>query len=451
MLNLLLDTDSYKIGHHKMFHPGVENMQYHLLSRGGPFDNIVFFGLEHFLVNLMGPAVTPSEIDEAERIINAHLGPGAFPREKWEHIWDEHDGFLPLSIHALPEGTVVNPWQPLLTVEATCPKCAWLPGYIETHLERLWYPVTIATQSRWMRQLIKTYIEATSDGDMAFDFRLHDFGGRSYTSHEAAGIGGAAHLAVGWQGTDTVAALAFIKDTYSTLKPGTDEDVFPAFSVPASEHSVVGTWGQGNERDYLGHLLANYPTGILSVVADTYDYYAFVRDLVCDQYKDDILKRDGVFVVRPDSGHFAEILPWTFNTMWDAFGGTTNSKGYKVLNPKVRVILGDGINRETLELVLECVAQANFSIENLVLGCGSGLIQRGITRDTLKMAYKANWALINGEDTAVYKDPVTDPGKKSLRGYLDPELHGLVPVFYNGNAVNEETPNFNDIRKRCAV
>ncbi len=453
-MNLILATDSYKVAHDRLDAPGTTNMQYHLIPRGGNYENIVVFGIRGLLKKFEGSVVSRRDVDYAEARINAHLGPGAFNRAKWEHIVSDHGGYLPVKINALPEGTIVKAGTPILTVEATCPKCFWLPGHLETMITRnIWYPTSVATRSRLMKKYLKKLrlecgapVDGPTEGGLVF--QLHDFGGRSYTSDESARTGGAAHLTQFW-GTDTIDAVDYVYQTYG-FEPS-------AFSVYAAEHSVRTTFGgPEGEEAYIEHMLQVVPNGIVSIVGDTFNIYNFT-ELLCTKYKDQIMKRGnicapdgtviqpGTVVLRPDSGEPRTIVPWMLRRLWESYGGTTNAAGFKVLDSHVRVIQGDGIKEHTLYPILASIMAAGFSIENVVFGCGTGLMQEGLTRDTLKWAYKGNWAIVGGVEVAMFKEPVTDKGKTSLKGYLNVGR----TVFENGKIMVEES--FPEIRERCKV
>ena len=228
-LNRILLTDSYKVSHHVQYPPGTEYLYSYWESRGGLHPETVFFGLQYLLNEYMREPVTMDEIDYADERFKLHFGNGqVFNRAGWEHIVNKHGGFLPLRIKAVPEGTVVPTRNVMLTVENTDPAVPWLTNYMETLLCQLWYPTTVATISREIKKNIGRYLEET--GDLAgLPFKLHDFGFRGVSSVESAGIGGAAHLAVGFMGTDTMQALEVAFNHYDEPMAG--------FSIPAAEHS----------------------------------------------------------------------------------------------------------------------------------------------------------------------------------------------------------------------
>ena len=105
----------------------------------------------------------------------------------------------------MPEGLSIPTHCPLLTIVNTDPECFWLTNYLETLLVQVWYPMTVCTNSREQKKIIKRYLEETGDVNL-LDFKLHDFGFRGVSSVETSALGGAAHL-VNFKGTDTMSAL----------------------------------------------------------------------------------------------------------------------------------------------------------------------------------------------------------------------------------------------------
>ena len=212
--NLILKTDSYKVTHWKQYPPGSEYVYSYYESRGGETTKTVFFGLQYYLKKyLEGKVVTNQMIDEAQIFFDGHFGrDDVFNVKGWEHIVDVHDGRLPITIKAVPEGSLVNTLTPLMTVENTDPELPWLTNYLETILCELWYPITVATQSYNTKQTILRYLDETGTPDDV-GFKLHDFGFRGSTSQESAGIGDAAHL-VNFVGTDTLVGIKMLQDYY---------------------------------------------------------------------------------------------------------------------------------------------------------------------------------------------------------------------------------------------
>ena len=308
-----------------------------------------------------------------------------------------------------------------------------------------------------MKQIYLSYLEKTGDPSL-IDYKMHDFGFRGSTSIESAGIGGAAHL-VNFRGTDTIQALRVARKYYDERMAGG--------SVAATEHSTMTAFGAEHEVEANEHQLKAYPKGTLSIVSDSYDIYNACREILGNQLKELVLARDGVTVVRPDSGYPPEVVVRCLNILGNAFGYMVNAKGYKVLHPKVRLIQGDGVDLDMEMQVLESITDAGWSADNLTMGSGGGLLQK-VNRDTCKFAFKCSAVQVRGEWRDVMKNPVTDPGKRSKAGRLalvkengsyrtirqeEAEEQGLSnelkPVFRNGELLVDQT--FAQIRSRAQI
>lgn len=462
-MNFLLRTDSYKFTHWKQYPPKTARIYSYLESRGGMFDNTVFFGLQYYLKQyLEGPRFTKADIDEADEFCRQHLGSALFNRDGWTRLFEKHQGILPVRIKAVPEGKVVPLHNVLATIENTDPEFPWLTNYLETLLLKVWYPTTVATLSREIKKIIGGFLERTGDPSL-LPFKLHDFGYRGVSSEETAAIGGAAHL-VNFQGTDTVAGILLLQDHYSAKS-------MPGFSIPASEHSTITAWGKENELAAYRNMLHAYPTGTVACVSDSYDIYNACEKLWGEMLKTDILHRNGTLVIRPDSGDPVTVLTKVLEILGEKFGYETNSKGYRVLPPYVRVIQGDGVNMFTIQnMLFQLTKFSGWSADNLAFGMGGALLQQ-LNRDTQKFAFKCSAAQIAGEWRPVFKDPITDPGKNSKHGRLalvqleagqfrtlenvdarNDDLGGedhLVTVFENGKIM--VTYDLESIRERAAV
>ena len=459
--NPILATDSYKIGHAAMYPEGTTAIySYFEARKGAALPETVFFGLQALLDRFLTQPVTQADLDEAVELTNAHFGAPLLNVEGWQRIIDVHGGKLPLRIKAVPEGTVVPINNVMMTVENTDPELPWLTNFVESLLTHVWYPSTVASVSRSVKQVMAKYLDVTAENRDALTFMLHDFGYRGVSSHESAEMGGAGHL-LNFRGTDTLPAMTMLLDHY-------DADLADlAFSVPATEHSVMTALGERGEPGVISQLLANYPTGILSVVADSYDYYRFVDEFVGVVFREQILAREGRFVVRPDSVTKDHPTPealveWTLHSLWRTIGGTTNSKGYKVLDDHVRVLWGDGIGPAGIERIMEVATAAGFSVENLVFGMGGGLLQK-INRDTQRFAFKCSARRDENGWHDVWKKPL-DISKASKAGRMSliPYDHSVTTVawpnaaedllqvvFENGEVVSRST--LAEARERAEV
>lgn len=407
--NICWLTDSYKVSHYKQYPPGTTRVYSYFESRhGAVHPQTTFFGLQYWLKQyLVGSVVTQEKILQAERLFNAHFGGQVFNRGGWEYILKQHGGRLPIEIKAIPEGTVVSDSNVLMTVENTDPNAFWLTNYLETLLVQVWYPSTVATQSRAMKKVILQSLTKTGDPGL-IDFKLHDFGFRGVTCPEQAAIGGAAHL-VNFQGTDNVAGLVLLSEFYHEPCAG--------FSIPAAEHSTITSWGKDHEVDACRNMLTQYPAGLVATVSDSYDIFNCCANIWGGVLRRDVLARDGVLVVRPDSGDPPAVVVKVLEILGEKFGCTTNAKGYQVLHPKVRVIQGDGIDFKMLSRILDAMQQAQWSADNISFGSGGGLLQK-LNRDTQRFAFKCSSVTVGDEQRDVFKQPITDSGKRSKAGRL---------------------------------
>ncbi len=449
MTNIILLTDAYKATHWKQYPKDTKRVYSYFESRGGKFDETLFYGLQILLIKyLEGQVLEQWMIDEADAFLSEVFGVDYFNKEGWQYILDTYDGRLPVRIKAVKEGSVVPTRNVLMTIENTDDNVPWLTNFLETLLVQVWYPTTVATLSYEVKKLGQAFAEKTSDNPVS-PFLLNDFGFRGVSSVESAGIGGSAHL-VSFLGTDTLEGIRYAKTYYNAEACG--------FSVMATEHSTTTIYGRDNELSAYEAFLDACPSGLLSVVSDSYNLYQAI-EWFGTKLRDKILSREGKFVVRPDSGDPVEVSLRCVQMLDAYFGSTVNSKGYKVLNPKVGVIYGDGINYYSIQLILENLERNGYAIDNIVFGMGGGLLQQ-VDRDTQKFAFKCSAALIGDEWVDVYKDPVTDNGKHSKRGRLnlvknelgeyvttsyrvcgDDELH---TVFENGFLTNRL--KFDDIK-----
>ncbi|PYE53526.1 nicotinamide phosphoribosyltransferase [Deinococcus yavapaiensis KR-236] len=407
--NFILDTDSYKASHFLQYPAGMTRLFSYLESRGGKYPYTRFFGLQYLLGRYFTQRVTPEMVEEAKDVFEAHGEP--FPYEGWMTIATELGGRLPLEIRAVPEGSVVPNHNALMTVTNTDDRFPWLVGWVETQLLRVWYPTTVATQSHFIKAILRKALEQSADDPEAeLPFKLHDFGSRGVSSRESAGIGGLAHL-TNFLGSDTVEALRCGRNYYGAS--------MAAFSIPAAEHATITTWGQAHEVDAYRNMIRQFgkPGALYAVVSDSYDLKRAIVEHWGTTLRDEVLASGATLVVRPDSGDPAAMVRMAVNALAAKFGTTTNAKGYKVLRG-VRVIQGDGVQEDSIKEVLAAVMNDGFSASNVTFGMGGALLQM-VNRDTQKFAYKASAAVVDGEYRPVYKDPVTDPGKRSKDGVLD--------------------------------
>lgn len=460
MTNLILATDSYKHSHFLQYPPEARVISAYAEARANDFsDEVLFFGLQPFLIDYLGQPITAADIGEAEALGTAHGVP--FNRAGWDMILTDHAGYLPVEIAALPEGTVAPIGVPLLQVANTDPRLPWLATFIETALLRaIWYPTTVATLSWKCKAIIRAGLERTSDDPVGqLPFKLHDFGARGVSSGESAGLGGMAHL-VNFMGTDTLEGILAARRYYGADMPG--------FSIPAAEHSTMTSWGRAREVAAYENMLDAFDGEgrLVAVVSDSYDLDKAVTDIWGRALRDKVQTRQGTLVVRPDSGDPVTTPLRTVERLWEIFGGTINAKGFRVLDPHVRVIQGDGMTIASITRLIEAMITADFAIDNIAFGMGGGLLQQ-VNRDTLRFAMKANAMQDNqGCWHDVAKAPATDPAKGSKPGrqavvrvdgqlravrmdIIDPAENQMRTVWRNGELTVRDS--FEAIRERSQL
>jgi nicotinamide phosphoribosyltransferase len=365
-------------------------------------------GLQYIVkANFAGKVFTPEDIEEARQFAHQHFSgnPKCFNYEGWKSLYAGHGGVLPLRIKAVKEGSVVAAQNAIVTIENTDPEFYWLTNWAETVLLQVWYPVTVATLSRAIKQILGEALVRTGDPAL-LDSKLHDFGFRGVSSRESAAIGGAAHL-FNFLGTDNLAAIELLRQYYAADMPG--------FSIPASEHSTITAWGREHEVEAYENMLDNAPEGVVACVSDSYNIFDAVRNLWGGQLRDKVMQRNGVLVIRPDSGDAIAVLEQLFNIAAEQFGYQVNRKGWKVISPQVRFIQGDGVNYYTIQNMISQLTRKGWSMDNWSFGMGGALLQQ-VNRDTLRFALKCSAIDIHGRWHDVYKQPVTDPGKDSRAG-----------------------------------
>ena len=408
--NLILDVDSYKVTHFNQYPQNTKKLYAYIEARNLNSEELIFFGLQAFIKKYLLNPITQDDIDEAEKFLLSHIG--VFNRDDWEYILNEHGGFLPIEIKSLDEGTVTNKKIPLLDITNTDEKVPWLVTYIETALLRsLWYPSSVATISREIKKIIFRYLDDTcTNFDDQLPFKLHDFGARGVSSYESSRIGGAAHL-LNFLGSDTVEGAMFLKDYYD----GTDI----SYSIPASEHSTITAWGKDNENKAHENIINQFllEGKVIASVIDSYNTFETASKTISSELKEKIINSKGTLVVRPDSGKLPDTIIELLNTLSseENFGYTLNSKGYKELPSYIRVIQGDGVDKNSIEDILISMKENNYSAANITFGMGGALLQK-LDRDTYSFAMKVS-AIHDGNTWKdVYKEPSNDKTKNSRRG-----------------------------------
>lgn len=436
--NILLNTDSYKLSHFGFEEPGTTKMVSYIEARnGGEYDQTIFFGLQYFIRKYLSTKITAKMIDQAAAFAEAHGVP--FNRKGAEYIVNERGGRIPLKIKAVKEGTLVPTGNALVVIENTDPNCAWVTSYYETAILRaVWYGTTVATRAYHFRKLIQRFLRETGD-ETGLDFKFVDFGSRGVSSKESSEIGGAAHQ-ISFKSTDNILGILAAMEYYESSE-------VPSFSIPASEHTVTILWGKEREKEFFEHALDTYAGEgkMVSIVSDTYSIQNALK-IWGEDLKQKVLNSGGTVVIRPDSGDPTEQVLTVVTTLDKYFGSTVNDKKYKVLNPAVRVIQGDGVNLSKVEEILQTLKDNGYSADNVTFGCGGYLLQ-DLTRDTLRFAMKGCYAEVNGEARNIQKTVETDPSKASKAGnlMLVKNRYGKYATIDQNNMFEGDIPQLEDV------
>ena len=442
--NIIIDVDNYKHCHYSLYPPGTEYVSSYIESRGGVLPSTMFVGLQAYIREYLMRPITLEDIDEAE-FVEREQGMH-FNRDNWLGILNDHGGFLPVEMEAVPEGTVLPPKNVLVQLINTDPKYYWATSFFETSLLRaVWYPTTIGSISWLCKQVIKDSLEQTSDNPGVIRHMLHDYGARGVSSQQSAALGGLAHL-VNFAQSDTLPGIIAAKRYYNAGHVSN--------SGPNSEHAGFCAWGRENETAALSNMLDMYAdNGVALLLTDTYDHENCVKNIVGKELKEKIQNFPGLVGIRPDSGDVVQVTSDTTEWLMDAFGYEVNSKGYKVLPPYLRVVQGDGVNFPVLPKIFIELERRGFSAENAIYGMGGGLLQH-FHRDTMNFGQKASAVRVNGEWRDIYKSPTGSDFKVSKKGRLalkyengtyttvprdsiPPEENVLVPVFRNGKLLKK--------------
>jgi nicotinamide phosphoribosyltransferase len=442
--NIIINTDNYKHCHYPLYPKGTEYVSSYIESRGGEFPVQMFVGLQAFIREFLMHPITLEDIDEAEfteREQGMH-----FNRDNWLGILNDHGGYLPVEIEAVPEGTVLPVKNVLVQVINTDPKYWWATSFFETALLRaVWYPTTVGTISWLAKQQVKRSLAQTSDNPQLVRHILHDYGARGVSSMESAALGGLAHL-VNFSQSDTVPGIVAAKKYYNAVDPSN--------SGPNAEHAGFCAWGRDEEVEAMRNMLeVHADSGAALLLTDTYDHENAVKNIIGGELKEEIEKFPGLVGARPDSGDVVQVTADTTEWLMDAFGYTVNSKGFKVLPDFIRVVQGDGVRRDSFPKVLAELERRGFATDNAVYGMGGGLLQH-CNRDTMEFGMKANAAKVNGQWRDISKAPTGDSMKHSKAGRLAlqhvdgdyrtvrrdsiaEEENQLVPVFRNGRLLKK--------------
>lgn len=472
-MEIINATDGYKLSHHRMYPEGTEQVYSNWTPRSNKYfpeatEGSVVFGIQYLIKKYLIEEFNknffelPKEkaIEMFYRRVYNFLG--GIESVGYKHIEALYDlGYLPILIKALPEGSICPIKVPMMTITNTKPEFFWLTNYLETLIScTLWMPCTSATKARlYKKELKKHAIRTGFPDDIDLSFLCHDFSMRGMAGIEASIISGMAHM-TSFVGSETIPAIAALEQYYNA---NSDNELI-ATTVPATEHSVMCAGGEQDEFYTFKRLITElYPTGFVSIVSDTWDFWNVIENFL-PKLKKEIMQRDGRVVIRPDSGDPVDIIcglrtnshfhtrikegkyyccytPFDDNAEYveisegqyygayymlgKIFGWNTTEKGFKYPSTKIGLLYGDSITLERQKQIYLRLENAQMAACNLVLGIGSYSYQYA-SRDSLGFAIKATACVVNGELKEIFKQPKTDDGtKNSLKGlitvYSDPD------------------------------
>lgn len=482
-------TDFYKMCHKQLYPEGMTVLYSTWTPRSNKYfpesDLVVWFGLQGFiktyLLDYFHDHFFSQPIHKVIADFNTLVGACFDPNLDSSHIVALHDlGYLPIQIKALPEGTNVPINLPMMTIENTHPEFAWLTNFLETFLsQNLWSPTTTATIAYIFHQKLQHYLSICGEDPAMAKNLFGDFSPRGMSSTPSSQVAGAGHLLSSVK-TSSIESIRYVINAY-----GADLEKETVGQWSASiEHSCVCSnyfLNDENESVFFEKLMTDiYPTGAFTYVADSFDFWGFVSDIL-PKYKELIMSRKNAKVsIRPDSGVPELILcgdptgdteeerKGLVEALWDTFGGSINDKGYKKLVSNVGVVYGDSITLDRCDTICQTLISKGFCVSNVIFGVGSYTYNM-ISRDTLGHALKATYCEVDGQPIQIFKNPKTDKDamKKSLKGKVaivkkedkltvidqldattEPLVEGnlLQPVFLDGKLIQEST--LSNIRSR---
>jgi len=454
-INPMLLIDYYKAVHAEMLPEKInKSVSYFTprMSRVKRWEKVVMFGLQGFiktyLIDYFNKEFFNKPFNEVifeyKRVMDATLGEDTYGIKKVIDLYNL--GYLPIEIVALPEGTNVPMHVPMFGITNTHPDFAWLPQSLESLISaEMWHPMLAATVGHSYRQIVDRYYDLTCDDNISREKALGAFDFRGEECLESATKAGAGWL-LSFFNTATVPTIPYLEKYYNC--DCTKEPV--GFGSPSTEHSVMCSnfAVDGDEITLLRRLLTEiYPNTSFSAVLDSYDYWNVI-DNILPQLKPEILTHNGCMLMRGDSGDCIEVVTKTVFKLWDIFGGTINSKGYKVLDPHVKAIYGDSITIQRCEEIYKILEENGFACSNVALGVGSFSFQcveedgilKPFTRDTFSSCIKATYCEIDGKPTPIFKNPKDGGFKKSQKGCCV-VYEGMGGLTYNDGYTWDEACN----------
>ncbi|XP_077485870.1 nicotinamide phosphoribosyltransferase-like [Amblyomma americanum] len=485
--NIILCTDSSRVCHYLLYPEQTTHLYSYFECIGGKFDKTLFFGLQYILKKWMvGPVVTVKKINEAKEFFRMHFNQELFNESGWMHIVEQHDGCLPLSIKAVPEGSLIPRRNVLFTVENTDPEVPWLTDWCQALLTQTWYPTAVATNAWHHKELMAKYLVDTCGSAASIPYQLHDFGFGGASSVESAALGGAAHL-VNFLSTDNIAGVQLVHRYYGHPMAG--------YSYPSTDHSTMTAWGPAGQYVACRQAMHAFPSGPASVASDAY-HVANCCEHVWGQDLRHLVEaraelHGGMLIVRLQSGDPPEIavearlspLSYSENMgvhsariscsgsqgkccrMTAASGGNgsryakklytvhtccfsateifrrcllcskvletlgrhysvaVNSLGFRELPPYVRLMHSDGVTLEMAEAVLANAKAHRWSAHNVLLA-SDGSLMREQRGPAHRFSFQCSAAVVDGKEREVHRDPATDTALSSKKGKLTLQRSG---------------------------
>lgn len=398
------DTDGYKISHWLQDPEGMTDSQGYAAARTDK--ETIVFSAQYILQQIKVP--TLEEVEVIKYIFdNFYAGEGIFNYEGWKAVAEL--GYIPLSVSAVPEGTLLDGGCAYMFIKPTLPDFQWMRGWFENQLLRTYYAATVVTNSYKVKQILAKWLRKNGTIE-SLPFKLVDFGSRGASSKETAGIGSCANL-LNFVASDTFVGATYAFDFYGAKFDGL------IGTIGASEHGTTTVYGRTGEKSFYEKMIKVFGKegAAFANVIDSYDQKQalnYILSLV------PTLKASGAtMIIRLDSGDAVDNPVMMTQYALELFGYEVNDKGYKVLPNYIRILQGDGVTPENIDEILRQLDELKISSDNISFGMGGKLLQ-DVNRDTYGYALKTCYAKINGEDVDVFKDPITDPSKASLRGEI---------------------------------
>lgn len=435
----MLQADEYKLLHKDQYPVNTEIIYSHLIPRGSNdpnIDKVVVFGTQRLVKRIINDfnsyffELDESQVDKLlvtfSMIAKDLFNINEYDVIHWKRLWEL--GYLPISINAIEEGTVIPFRVPVFTIYNTHKDFAWLINYLETLLlNNFWPAITSATKSYTLRNIMQKWYDLTDSNDNSISLRAVDFSLRGSSGMEAGEMNGLGHL-LSFVSTSNLQAISSLYSYY-----GYDKEIFN--SIPATEHSVMMVNSQEKELETIETLLDKYEGQFVSIVLDTWNYSNALEEYL-PKLKHKILNRKGKLLIRPDSGDREEVVLLGLKKLEELFGTTINKDGYKILHPKVGIIFGEGISLQTANSLLEAIANEGYASSNIVLGVGSKMYGN-MSRDTLGIAFKSSYAKIGNEERKIQK--LSTEFKSSPKGLLKVDKDFNLIQDVNWDEVNSDS------------